>query len=223
MQEGTMDVSLGADVTGSDGRSLGTIKAVIADARIDRVTELVVKHGLLGGRQWAVPLVHIQRVEGGTVHLDLDEDTLKTMSGVSGPLRGADSDYTGTPSTDAEGSFQGDLQMDSMVAIGAQGPAGKVGGFPGGEQLTPDFMDRPSIYSGIDVLDALGDKVGELDDFSFAHDTGAPTRVTMKRGFLFLRSETEIPIAWVKDLTDDGILLNVPGSEVKDLVARHGN
>jgi uncharacterized protein YrrD len=48
---------------------LGEVQRVITDAASDRVTDLVIKHGFLVGRERIVPLAHVQGVVAGTVSL----------------------------------------------------------------------------------------------------------------------------------------------------------
>jgi sporulation protein YlmC with PRC-barrel domain len=103
--------------------------------------------------------------------------------------------------------------MDVTVAQGAVGggPTPPMG-YPGGDQITPDDMMRPDVSPGDDVLDETGQKVGEVHELSFAADTGKPTRLVVRKGFIF-KDDTEVPIEWVEDITDDGIMLNVPKSK----------
>jgi sporulation protein YlmC with PRC-barrel domain len=72
------------------------------------------------------------------------------------------------------------------------------------------------------VVSADGEKVGEVGDISIAADSGTLTRVTLKRGMLF-KHETEIPVAWVRDLGHEGVLLNVLKAEVEALDAGSKN
>jgi uncharacterized protein YrrD len=214
-----MEIKLGAPVVGSDGAHLGHVMAAIADARSDRITDIVVKHGTISVHKQVVPLSHVTSVTDGEVHVGMNLRALDQEEGLTGPAHAADIDYVGTPGTDQDGDFRGDLQFDAFAdSFGHMG--GKVGGFPGGEQIGPDLMERPEIFPGMAVLDDVGQKVGELGEFSFEVETGAPVRVTVKSGFLF-KSETELPLSWVRDLGEHGILLNVDGNKVKTLSKTH--
>jgi sporulation protein YlmC with PRC-barrel domain len=212
-----MEVGIGAEVMGTDGK-LGELDRVIADAQRDRIIALVVKHGRIGATRHVVPLTYVQRIEEGTVHLDLDEAALTGKGGIADAIHGATEDYTGTPSTDMEGSFQGNLQQDSYFdSFGQLG--GKVGGFPGGERLTSDLHDQPAISLGMDIITNDGEKAGEIAAMSFTVEDGAPAKLVLKRPLIARRDpHVELPIAWVKDLAVDGVLLNVSKREVDALL-----
>lgn len=213
-----MDISIGADVMGPSGK-LGELARVIVDARSQRVTDLVVKHGFLFGRERVVPITHITRVEDGAVHLDLDERGLETMDGYTEGRQAPTLDQVGPPAFDQPGVGRGNMALEQTVALGGAagyGGAGKPMGYPGGEQVTPDNTERPAVAAGTDVFGADGEKVGEVGAFSFAHDTGALTRLTLRRGLIF-KHETEIPLEWLREVGSDGVLLHVPKSEAEAL------
>ena len=210
-----MDISIGADVIGTGGK-LGEVHRVIVDARSDHVTDVVVKHGSLFGKERIVPLSYVSRVEEGRVYLDLDEKGLEAMNGFTEDrYRAPDPDYSGPPGWD-----RGGFLIDTTVAAGSAGGLGplpaKPLGFPGGEQAVPDLMQRPSVSPGTPVLDADGEKIGEVHEFAATADTGVVTRLTVRSGFIF-KQETEIPVEWVSEISDDGILLHVPKSRVEEL------
>ena len=212
-----MELRIGADVRGTDGK-LGELHKVIADAQRDRITELVVKGEGLRGREHVLPLKLVQRVEGEAIYLDISKDAFEGKAGVVDSIRGADSDYTGPPSMDQDGTYRGNLEFDSTVAAGAQG-GGKPLGFPGGEQLTPDIHDRPAISLGMDILSNVGDKVGKVAELSFSSEDGTLVRLVLKRPLIARRDpHVELPVTWVKDLAVDGILLNVGKSDVDALL-----
>jgi len=213
-----MDISIGADVMGTGGK-LGELARVIVDARTARVTDIVVKHGFIFGHERVVPITHVTGVEDGTVHVDLDEKGLETMDGYAEQRRGPNPDDVGPPDFDQQGARRGNMALEQTVAFGAAagyGAQGKPMGYPGGEQLTPENDQRPAIAAGTGVFAADGEKVGEVGALSFAHDTGAPTRLTLKRGLLF-KHETELPLDWVREFGPDGVLLHVPKQEAEAL------
>jgi sporulation protein YlmC with PRC-barrel domain len=212
-----VELRLGADVLGTDGK-LGELTKVIADAHRDRITELVVKGGGFGSREHVVPLRFVQRVDGDAIYLDVDKQTFDGKSGVVDALHGVDADYTGPPSMDQEGSFRGNLDYDSVAASGGQ-IQGKPGGYPGGEQLTPDIHDRPTISLGMDIISDIGDKVGEIGELSFSSEDGTLVRLVLKRPLIARRDpHVELPVTWVKDLAVDGILLTVGKADVDALL-----
>ena len=208
-----MDISIGAEVAGTEG-SLGRVHRVIVDARSGAVTDLVVKRGSLFGTDRVVPLGHVTRVENGTVFLDLDQQHFDIMDGFADDRYHApDPSYSGPP-----GFERGTFLVDTMVAGGGMGPAAGSPslGFPGGEQVTPDDLQRPVIAAGSPVLDAAGEKVGEVGQLSLSPENGRPTQLTLRQGTIF-HHDTDLPIDWVAELSDKGVMLNVPKSQVEEL------
>jgi sporulation protein YlmC with PRC-barrel domain len=112
--------------------------------------------------------------------------------------------------------MHGNMQLDSMVAMGSAYAGGKVLGYPGGERVNPDLVERPVVEDGTDVLDVNGEKVGDVSGLSFSSDDGSITGLKIQEGFLF-KKETEIPAAWVEDVTANGVVLNVAKEEVEGL------
>lgn len=214
-------VHIGADVLGTGGDKLGEVTRMIADARTDQVTDLVIRHGaLLGKKERVVPITHVAGVEGGRVHLDLDAEGLEAMDGFAEELVGPNPDYVGPPDADLQGTYRGNMVFRNMWAAGATYAfmGGKPMGYPGGERLSPDFIQRPAVREGTAVLAAGGDKVGEVSELSVDPATGRPARITLKRGLIF-KTEMELPLEWVQDLGDDGVLLNVPKDRVEALAS----
>jgi uncharacterized protein YrrD len=210
-----MDISIGAEVIGTSGK-LGEVQRVIVDARTDRITDIVVKHGFLFGRERVVPLSHVTTVADDGVHLDLDERGFEVMDGFTDDrYRAPDPSYTGPP-----GFRNEDFLMNVAVAEGplqglASGPAPPLG-FPGGQQVSPDDMARPSVSPGTPIVDAAGEAIGQVHELSVAADSGAPTRLVLRQGLIF-KQETEIPVSLIRDISDDGVMLTVTKAEVERL------
>jgi sporulation protein YlmC with PRC-barrel domain len=78
-------------------------------------------------------------------------------------------------------------------------------------------MEEVKIGPGSSVISADGTKVGEVGELNFAQESGSPSRLTIRTGHL-LKHSTEIPIAWVRDLSTHGVILNVGTHEVEALV-----
>ena len=213
-----MDINIGADVIGTSGK-LGEVHRVILDARSERITDLVVKHGFLFGRERVVPLAHVTEVENGVVHLDLDERGFEAMDGFSDDrYRAPDPSWVGPPGRRSE-----DFLMDVTVA---EGPMAGLGGgptpplgFPGGQQVSPDDMARPTVSPGTPVLDRDGKHIGDVHEMAFSAEHGTPTRLVVRSGGIF-HHDTEVPASMVQEIGDDGVMLNVVQDEVEKLGER---
>jgi nucleotide-binding universal stress UspA family protein/uncharacterized protein YrrD len=209
-----MDVKIGADVIGREGK-LGDVHRVIIDERSGKVTDLVVKHGFIFGGERVIPLGHVTGVDDRGVRVDLDEKGFEAMDGFAEHVRGVDPDYIGPPDMDADGVHRGNAAFEQAVAAGPLGAiTAKPLGYPGGEALSPDPVQRPAVSSGIEVLDIDGEKIGSLGELCFKATDGTPTRITVRQGVLF-KHDADVPVEWVQGYSTDGMVLNVPKAEVE--------
>lgn len=211
-----LEVRIGAEVRGADGK-LGEVHRVIVDARTGNVTDLVVKHGFLFGNERVVPLGCVTKVEGGVVYLDADKQAFERFNGYTDDrYRAPDPNYVGPP-----GFSNTEFLLDEITSIGvaSYGQVEPPLGYPGGEQVSADDMQRPALQEGSAVLDANGEKVGEISELSLDPDGGAPRHIAVKRGFLFTE-EMDLPLAWVQEIGDDGVLLNVTKADVEQQLQR---
>lgn len=212
-----MNIAIGADVLGEAGK-LGTVQRVIVDARSNDVTDIVVKHGFVWGNERVVPLGHVRATDAAGVHLDLDEDGFKAMNGFAGEhYHAPDPSYVGPPGFNNQ-SF---LLMEMTAGMSGAGAGTSYTsppmGYPGGQETSPDLMQRPVIEPGTDVLDAAGEKVGEVHEYAVDSGSGAPMRLVLRKGFIF-HTDTPVPIAWIGELTDKGVSLTVNRAQIEALV-----
>ena len=71
-------IEKGWDVVGSDGRSLGTIDAVVGDSGKDIFNGLAVSPGFLRSARY-VPAERVRGITDGRVELDLDADSFQRL------------------------------------------------------------------------------------------------------------------------------------------------
>lgn len=209
-----MDIAIGADVLGKAGK-LGTVHRVIVDARTNTVTDMVVKHGFAWGNERVVPRGCVSGVDAAGVHVALDENGFALLDGFTDDrYRAPDPNYIGPP-----GFANSEFMLDEVVAAGPTAglgdpPTAPVFGFPGGEQISPDDMQRPVVQPGTPVLDKAGEKIGEVHEYAVNPDSGAPDRLVLRQGFIFHNDE-ELPVAWIGEISDKGVLLNVDRATVE--------
>jgi len=206
-----MEIAIGADVIGKNGK-LGTVHRVIVDARSNAVTDLVVKHGFPFTQERIVPLATVTKTDADGIHVDLDERAFEALEGfVEQNFRAPDPDYVGPP------GFETTEFLLNEVTAGATllgGEAVPPLGFPGGEPLAPADTTRPVVEPGTPIVDADGETVGEVHEFAADAETGAPQKLVLRRGLLFHR-EMELPLAWIAQISDKGVALNVTKREVE--------
>jgi uncharacterized protein YrrD len=200
-----MEIQLGAAAIGTQGK-LGAIQGMIVEAHTERATDLVVRHHGLLGRARVVPLAHVTGVEGDTVHLDLDEAGFAALDGFVTDRYHAPS-QTFTPTGTSETTFS----VDAAVSGGGFG--GHLGGLPSG-RTWPDDTERAVVSAGTPVIDVTGQRIGAVHAFGITTG-GVPSRLVLRRGHV-IHHDTAIPLDWVKEIADDGILLRVSASQVAE-------
>jgi uncharacterized protein YrrD len=211
---GVMDIAIGADVLGTSGK-LGTVHRVIVDARTNTVTDMVVKHGFAWGNERVVPRGCVTGVDSSGVHVNVDEHGFAGFNGYTDDrYRAPDPSYVGPPGFD-----NSQFMLDEITAAGPTGgigqpPSAPPLGFPGGETISPDDMQRPVLQPGTPVLDSTGAKIGEVHEFAVNADSGAPDRLVLRKGFIF-HTDTPLPVAWIDEISYKGVLLKVERAAVE--------
>lgn len=200
------DIQAGADVLGRDGK-LGTVSRVMLSPHTRQIEGVVVKHGFLFTGERVVAPAQFSHVEGGAVIVDLDEAQFEQLPGYDERLAGAGATQ--------EANERSVTTPDNLHLTS-----------DGGQTITERAtatrsVDRslaPVLTRGMEVVSADGEKVGEIGDFSVSADTGAATRITVKRGMIF-KDETELPLEWIADVRDQTVVLRVPKAELETLIA----
>ncbi|MCC6382868.1 MAG: PRC-barrel domain-containing protein [Dehalococcoidia bacterium] len=214
-----LPVAIGAEVRGPDG-SLGEVEKIIVDPTTERLTGVVVRHGRVFRDRRVLPLDAVRHADGSALYVDLDDEQFSALEDFD-PVRyrSPDPDYSGPPGFDAAHGHN--FNLENYVAMGpaniALGQAMKPLGYPGGEVSEPQAPHWDTVSEGDDVLDADGEKVGEVAAFVLDGETGRPARLTVRRGFLFSH-EADLPLAWLDAVADGKIRLNVARHTVERLL-----
>lgn len=213
-----VDIAIGADVVGRDGK-LGSVHRVIVDARSNTVTDLIVKHGFAFSKERILPLGRVTGVDGAGAHVDMDQRGFEALNGYTDDrYRAPDPSYIGPP-----GYSHDTFLLDAATASLGGGGTGSFAysspplGFPGGQQVTPDDLQRPVIQPGTDVRDADGEKVGEVETFSTDPATGAATHFTLRQGHIFTH-DAPLPADWIAELSDKGVVLRAKKADIDALI-----
>jgi sporulation protein YlmC with PRC-barrel domain len=209
-------ISVGSDVVATDG-AVGQVSRVVVDPAADVITAVVVKRGTLLPEERVVPLGCVGGGQPGRLELTVDTAAFERFDGFdSGHYREPDPDYSGPPGFDAGDVDRRNFQLSSYVAMGPLGGFGgqaRPFGFPGGEASESARPARPAIENGSDVLDVEGRKIGTVAGLSVSGETGEPTRLAVRQGLIF-HKEIEVPIDWVAELSDVGVMLAVRKEDV---------
>lgn len=78
--EGSVAMKEGAKVIASDGKAVGNVERLVADAPADQATYLVVSLGSLGRDRKLVPIDQVSLIDEDEVHLSVEGDSLKELA-----------------------------------------------------------------------------------------------------------------------------------------------
>ncbi|MEJ2413223.1 MAG: PRC-barrel domain-containing protein [Anaerolineales bacterium] len=69
----------GAEVVGMEGKKLGQVKEVILDPKTDRVTQLLVKEGVLFKKEYLIPVEWVRSIEENEVDLYVNQNLIENL------------------------------------------------------------------------------------------------------------------------------------------------
>jgi hypothetical protein len=78
--EGSVAMKEGAKVITADGKAVGNVERLVADAPADQATYLVVSLGNLGRDRKLVPIDQVSLIDENQVHLSVEGDSLKELA-----------------------------------------------------------------------------------------------------------------------------------------------
>ena len=212
------EIEFGRDVFASDGEKIGTVQGLVVDAGTKELRRIVVGGGLFGGAGRLVDATAVRRTGPDCVHLDVSSTQAQSLPrfvreehvearreedaplilpspGVGGPVfydnPGTGANYRGT------GSFFDPAPIDP----------------PPVEVRSNLAQTEVMLRKGSDVVGADGHKVGTVDEV-FAGDREGIESFLVKAGFLF-KHDVRIPIAWVAEVDDERVHLNVTAEEAE--------
>jgi sporulation protein YlmC with PRC-barrel domain len=77
---GNVFLNTGTDVKTRDGDKIGTVDELVVDPQRGKVTEMIVKKGLLGGKEVRIPTQFIDEIDDDVVYVALDKDRLERFT-----------------------------------------------------------------------------------------------------------------------------------------------
>ncbi len=77
---GNVFLSTGTDVKTHNGDKVGTVDELVVDPTRGKVTELIVKKGLFGGKEIRIPTQFIDEIDDDAVYVSLDKERLERFT-----------------------------------------------------------------------------------------------------------------------------------------------
>lgn len=77
---GNVFLSTGTDVKTRGGDKVGTVEELVVDPERGKVTEIIVKKGLFGGKEIRIPTQFIDEIDDDTVYVALDKERLERFT-----------------------------------------------------------------------------------------------------------------------------------------------
>jgi sporulation protein YlmC with PRC-barrel domain len=77
---GNVFLTTGTDVKTRDGDKVGTVDELVVDPERGKVTEMIVKKGLFGGKEIRIPTQFIDEIDDDTVYVALDKERLERFT-----------------------------------------------------------------------------------------------------------------------------------------------
>jgi len=214
-----MHIQFGATVVTADGKEIGTIDKMVLDPEGGDLHAIVVRKGLLFGRDIEIPIDTIVERREGSVQIRL----------TSGHLDQLDTFYEGsytTPPPERSAEYVSGYGYPAAGLLWPSRWSGPLSGEPYGHDAVDVVEDEVAamhraqdlsnavIKEGSDVRSRDGEKVGEVHQIVFDATTGRPTTLVVRKGFLFAE-DVELPVGLIASLDDDRVYLDARHDELE--------
>ena len=200
-----MQFKHGADVKTADGRGVGSVDRVVMDPRTREVSHIVVRKGVLFVDDKVVPVDWISSATEDQVTLRMSESELEKLPNF------VETEYipVGGPGSTTP-TMALPLYWYPPVGSATWGyPA--LTGYPSavpvaGERQIPE--GEIALHEGAPVMTLDGKHAGDVERVFVEETTNRATHFVLTKGLLFPEKKL-LPMAWVKSVGDEQVLLNV--------------
>ncbi len=208
-----MSIQLGAHVRTSDDKDVGSIERLIVDPASGEVKAAVIRKGLLRTEDIQIPLSALQERPEGDVRLSYTADQVKELPRFHEP------DYTAPPA--AYASPLGYPAAALLWPVDYLSPAPTADAARPGLAESDEVLrqrgvnpDNVVIAQGSDVISRDGEKVGEIHSVAVDATTGRPTKIVVRKGFLFTE-DVELPAAAIDHVSEGLVYLTVDKDQIR--------
>lgn len=214
-----MRIELGAKVSTADGKEIGTIEKLILDPESGDVTTVVIRKGLLFHRDIEVELDDVVGQEDGAARLRFAEQELEGLRTFH------EGSYT-TPPPERSAEYASGYGYPTASLLWPSRWSGPVSGQPYGHDAIGAVEDEVAamhheqdlgsavVEEGSTVKSRDGEKLGEVHRLVFDPETGRPTLLVIRKGFLFTE-DVEVPTNLISSVDDDVVYLDVRHDELE--------
>jgi len=219
-----MQIELGQHVRSTDEQDIGKVKQLILDPSNGQVKTLVVEKGFFLPEDIEVPLTMVQDTGDGRLHVAYTAEQVKSLP------RFIESQYAPLLPEQAA-MFPGLPYTSALWPIGYPVTPSAATGYP---VILPTDREAPhsseseereiqrrraeesSLLAAGDVVYSKdGEMVGEVHGITFDSSTGKPTRLVIRKGWLF-HQDQEISGDAIESLSDGAVTLKLTKVELED-------
>jgi sporulation protein YlmC with PRC-barrel domain len=212
-------IMLGAHVNTRDGKEIGTIEKLILDPDSGDVHAVVVRKGLLFGRDVEIPVDAIVGQEDGAAQVEYTADQLDELPSFH------EGSYT-TPPPERSSEYASGYGYPTASLLWPSKWSGPVSGEPYGHDAIGAVGDEVAVMhreqdlsnavikEGSTVRSRDGQKLGEVHQLVFDPATERPTTLVIRKGFLS-KEDVEVPAGLIASVDDDVVYLDVRHDELE--------
>jgi sporulation protein YlmC with PRC-barrel domain len=192
----------GAHVKTFDGREVGAIGRIVFDAKMQKVTHLVVRKGLLLSTDRVIPVDQLD-TSGDVIELneDVDPSALPEFE---------QSDYVLDPQSDFYVANPG-------IAVGAMGPIGAPSSDLRRHRDRNVPEDSIALHANSQVIASDGEKVGRITEIVADPADDRAVQLVVGSG-IGDRTKRVLPASLVISISEDEVHLGIDSSEVEQFV-----
>ena len=214
-----MKIELGAKVATAEGDEIGTIDKLILDPDGGDVHAIVVHKGLLFGRDIEIPVDEIAGIRRGVARIRYTRADLDALPAFY------EGSYT-TPPPERSAEYLSGYGYPAASLLWPSKWSGPVSGRPYGHDAVGAVADEVAslhrqqdlgnavIEEGSTVKSRDGEKLGEVHSLVFDVESGRPTKLVIRKGFLFTE-DVELPVSLISSVDDDVVYLDVRHDELQ--------
>ncbi len=203
-----MEFKDGTPVYTIDGKNVGTLDRVVIDPDTKDVTHIVIQKGLLFKVDKVIAVEKVSSASEIKVVLTCSADELKLMAPLDVVEYMPINRETGGKVFDplANQMYNNSTPADRAVTMETK-------------RTIPDNL--AALKVGSPVVSADDERVGSVEHIFTEASSEKVTHFIISQGLL-LKTRRSIPIEWVRLITDDEVILNVPTQKLEELTEVQG-